>query len=398
MSYLWYFLFGYVIIEVETIGVERLLNTATQQGIEFWDLRRKSYTRFSAKVVLWDYKRLRKSLPQKAEVSIRKFGGGAAVLEFLRRRWILCTGILLIICVVSIASLFCMRIRVQGLENLSEYDVYLVMREAGAKEFALKSEIDTKQIERAIWAAFPDLTYVYVSFDGASLVAEIRERVYEPEIREETPCAVYALKSGVVEKIVVTSGQAAVAEGEQVQEGQLLIAGNYLKGETPISAPARGTVIARVEYIAKAEATVSSFEKVPTGETASERYLMLGKRKIHLSGSNPFTSYIEKSEVVAELGGNSPLHLQIVETTYYKAKNVYSEEKRQAAIVSAEEGAYQSLYAQMSPDAEIVAFHRYVEEENGRMTVTLTISARESIGMTGVVNDPPDLPEQDTQD
>ena len=52
----------------------------------------------------------------------------------------------------------------------------------------------------------------------------------------------------------------------------------------------------------------------------------------------------------------------------------------------------------MSPDAEIVAFHRYVEEENGRMTVTLTISARESIGMTGVVNDPPDLPEQDTQD
>ena len=102
--------------------------------------------------------------------------------------------------------------------------------------------------------------------------------------------------------------------------------------------------------------------------------------------------------MVAELGGNSPLHLQIVETTYYKAKNVYSEEKRQAAIVSAEEGAYQSLYAQMSPDAEIVAFHRYVEEENGRMMVTLTISARESIGMTGVVNDSPDLPEQDTQD
>ena len=230
MSYLWYFLFGYVIIEVETIGVERLLNTAAQQGIEFWDLRRKSYTRFSAKVVLWDYKRLCKSLPQKAEVSIRKFGGGAAVLEFLRRRWILCTGILLIICVVSIASLFCMRIRVQGLENLSEYDVYLVMREAGAKEFALKSEIDTKQIERAIWAAFPDLTYVYVSFDGASLVAEIRERVYEPEIREETPCAVYALKSGVVEKIVVTSGQAAVAEGEQVQEVPASDCGELSKG------------------------------------------------------------------------------------------------------------------------------------------------------------------------
>ena len=95
---------------------------------------------------------------------------------------------------VAVLSLFCVRIRVVGLTSLSEYDVYCVMQDAGAKEFELKGKIDTKRIERAIWKAFPDLTYVYVSFDGASLVAEIRERVYRPEIRDEQPCAVYALK------------------------------------------------------------------------------------------------------------------------------------------------------------------------------------------------------------
>ncbi len=221
---------------------------------------------------------------------------------------------------VAVLSLFCVRIRVVGLTSLSEYDVYCVMQDAGAKEFELKGKIDTKRIERAIWKAFPDLTYVYVSFDGASLVAEIRERVYRPEIRDEQPCAVYALKGGVVEKIVVTSGQAAVAPGDQVQEGQLLIAGSYLKGETPITAPARGVILARVDYIAKADATMSSYDKVPTGESAVARYLRLGKREVLLSGSNPFEEFIENTEVVSDVGKNGPLHLQIIEKTYYKAK------------------------------------------------------------------------------
>ena len=398
MSYLWYFLFGYVMIDVQTLGVERLLNLAAQEGLKLLCLERKSYTSFCAKLSLRDYRRLLKLLPQNADVVVRKRGGGAAVLEFLRRRWVLGIGALLIICVVMALSLFCVRIRVVGLKSISEYDVYLVMQDAGAKEFELKSRIDTKKVERAIWNAFPDLTYVYVSFDGASLVAEIRERIDEPEIRDEQPCAVYALKGGVIEKIVVTSGQAAVAEGDRVLEGQLLIAGSYLKGETPIIAPARGTVLARVEYIAKADAVMSNTDKVPTGETATERYMLLGKRQIHLSGSNPFTEYLEKSEVVSDLGGNSPLHLQIVEKTYYKAKSVYSEQKKQAALVSAEESAYQKLYTEIPEDGEIVSFHKYVEEENGKLSVTLTVSVRESIGMTGVLNEASDAPKTDTED
>ena len=398
MLYLWYFLFGYVIINVELLGVERLLNAAAKEGLQFLELQRKSYTQFRAKLSVRDYKKLQKMLPEQAKVIVEKRGGGAAVLDFLRRRWILGVGAALTICVVVILSLFCVRIRVEGLTSISEYDVYLVMQEAGAKEFALKSRIDTKKLERAIWNAFPDLTYVYVSFDGASLVAEIRERTPKPEIREEQPCAVYALKSGVIEQVIVTGGQAVVAEGEQVSEGQLLIAGNYLKGETPISMPARGVVIARVDYIAKAEATISSYDKVPTGETAVERYMLLGKQKIHLLGENPFPEFIEKDEVVGEIGKNGPLHLQIIEKTYYKAKSVYSPEKKQAALVSAEEKAYQSLYAQMPEDAEIVAFHRYEEEQNGKLSITLTVSVREAIGMTGVVNDAPQIPSADTQE
>ena len=45
--------------------------------------------------------------------------------------------------------------------------------------------------------------------------------------------------------------------------------------------PARGVVIARVDYIAKAEATISSYDKVPTGETAVERYMLLGGLRLY---------------------------------------------------------------------------------------------------------------------
>lgn len=60
--------------------------------------------------------------------------------------------------------------------------------------------------------------------------------------------------------------------------------------------------------------------------------------------------------MVGEIGKNGPLHLQIIEKTYYKAKSVYSREKKQAALVSAEEKAYQSLYAQMPEDAKLSPF------------------------------------------
>ena len=164
----------------------------------------------------------------------------------------------------------------------------------------------------------------------------------------------------------MTSGQAAVAPGDQVQEGQLLIAGSYLKGETPITAPARGVILARVDYIAKADATMSSYDKVPTGESAVARYLRLGKREVLLSGSNPFEEFIENTEVVSDVGKNGPLHLQIIEKTYYKAKERLQRREKTGGAFKRGRGAYQKLYTQMPGDAEIVSFHRYVEEEGGK--------------------------------
>ena len=40
--------------------------------------------------------------------------------------------------------------------------------------------------------------------------------------------------------------------------------------------------------------------------------------------------------------------------------------------------------------AEVIV-HRYEEEQNGKLSITLTVSVREAIGMTGVVNDAPQL-------
>ena len=54
MLYLWYFLFGYVIINVELLGVERLLNAAAKEGLQFLELQRKSYTQFRAKLSVRD--------------------------------------------------------------------------------------------------------------------------------------------------------------------------------------------------------------------------------------------------------------------------------------------------------------------------------------------------------
>ena len=54
-------------------------------------------------------------------------------------------------------------------------------------------------------ASLPDFTYVYASFDGVSMVVEVREGVPAPEIYDTQPSSIYASNSGVITELIVYS-------------------------------------------------------------------------------------------------------------------------------------------------------------------------------------------------
>ncbi len=383
MSLLWYFIFGYAIIELEAVRVEHALGRIAEAGVELVSIRRDSYTVVHAKVKSTDLKKLRRILSGSARVTVEKYGGIRALFWLLKRHVVLAAGALLALLAVLVISFFCFKVEVVGTETISPQELCRIVEESGARPVMLKSRIDIDAVERAVWKAFPDLIYVYASFDGVSLVVEVREGVPVPEIYDTRPSSVYALCDGVITEIIVYSGKAVACVGDRVRKGDLLITGEYESNGMSFSVAAGGRVTARTEYISTVVSGADCTELVLTGKVATERVMLFLNNRIHLSGGNPFSLFTEESRVTSTLGENYPVQIELLEVTYREAEAVYSEEKKQAVVTAAKKATYQHICSLLPEDAEVCAVYSYVTDSAEGIFITLTVSAYEQIGARG---------------
>ena len=96
MFYWWKFIFGYVEVELQALGAERLISSAARLGIQLHALRRISYAVLHAKVSIRDYERLCKLIQGKGEIKVLKRGGLAQALYLCKKRPWLVAGLSLI--------------------------------------------------------------------------------------------------------------------------------------------------------------------------------------------------------------------------------------------------------------------------------------------------------------
>lgn len=393
MFYWWKFIFGYVEVELQALGAERLISSAARLGIQLHALRRISYAVLHAKVSIRDYERLCKLIQGKGEIKVLKRGGLAQALYLCKKRPWLVAGCIAVIVAVLVVSQLCLDIRIEGLETIDEYSVYETVVENGGNRFTFKSAIDLDEIEYALQQKFPKLSYIYAAFDGVSLVVTVDEGIEPPELLQTQPSAVFAKKGGVVEEVLVVEGQAQVQPGDIVKQGDELISGAYIKNETPFVVAGRGIVRAKVDYVSRATVEYNASELVPTGRQARATFLRIGRRMIPIEGENPFEQYLESSHVSATLGVNAPLHLDFIEVTYHEATPQFSEESRQAALIQAREQAYYEALKSIPREAEILSFFSHVEEMEGKLSVTAVISVSEEIGERRAISgEPPVVP------
>lgn len=375
----WKFLLGYVIINLQGLGLERFLSNAEQQGIRFYELRRFTYTTIQATVSYFDYRALKKKKSAVQVIPV-SFGGVLSVICFFLRRWWLAAGLLLAVAGCFILSGLCLGVQIEGLSSISEFAVYEVVRSEGGRPMAWKSQIDRKAIEQALWEAFPSLTYVYVDFSGTNLRVILDEGYQPPTLRDETPASIVAEKEGVVTEIIVGNGKAAVKVGQIVKKGDTLITGQYQNGEISFCVSAQGIVRAHVSYIGKYHVAYQKTEKVKTGKTATERWMRIGDREIRLSGENPFSCYLMEEKRVSSLGENQPVYVEYIDRVYYEAEEQPSEDNRSNAEREAKEAAYQRAMMALPEDAQVIRFDSQIEETEQGLEAVVTIVAEEEIG------------------
>jgi len=291
---------GYLRIRVSGFSPERFMNLCSNKGILLWNIVREGDV-YYMNINLRGFRALRPI--------VRKTGTRVAVLErhglpfflpkLLKRKVFVC-GLLLAVAFWIWSSLFIWDIELSGNYQITDdmFQSFLVKEHVrvGMK----KEELDIEQLEKEIRRTFPEITWASAKLSGTKLVIDIKENdapiVKEQEEKEPGSDLVSAY-DGTVVSIIVRSGVPAVAVGDTVEAGTVLV-----EGRVPVyndDATVREYIYVDADADIILEHTTSFSESLPfdhiekeyTGREKTRFYLRFGKKEWKMPQERPFLTY-----------------------------------------------------------------------------------------------------------
>ncbi len=225
-------LLGYVRIEVEGYYVERFINICTNRKILMWNLKREKGVKLYLNIGVSDFKSLTQIASKtKCKVKILKKRGIPFVLNRYKKRKIFVIFLILMLFSVYLSSKYVWNIEVSVEDNLVVENILDDLTEAGLSKGKLKSNIDPDQIINEILLKRDDIAWIGLDMEGTNVKVNIVKAADSPEIISNSDyCNIIASKSGIISKITAQNGTALVKPGDEVQEGDILIAG-YMDGK-----------------------------------------------------------------------------------------------------------------------------------------------------------------------
>ena len=173
-----------------------------------------------------DYRRVR-PLARKARVRMRvtKRRGLPFAVRKYRGRLGLFVGAALGAVLIAVLSQFLWSYRILGADSMSEQQIRRVLAENGISVGTYLGNLDVEPIERHILRDLDGITWVSVNIMGCTADVEVRQKAQKPEIQSMEPCNIVASADGVITKLKVREGFAAVKEGSGVAKGELIVSG-----------------------------------------------------------------------------------------------------------------------------------------------------------------------------
>ena len=170
---------------------------------------------------------------------IKRKSGIAFRTYFLRRRYGLFVGFGLFLFTLYILTSRIWTLTVTS-DNADESRIYEIARQYGIEAGVKKSDLDIAKINREIMKKYPELQYFNVNFHGCHGEIVVKQRDNNKQVVDENAyCDIVSDRDGIVEKIIVKDGMAAVKEGDTVIKGDNLINGvmSYMLNEETVYMP-----------------------------------------------------------------------------------------------------------------------------------------------------------------
>ena len=379
------YIFGYVNILIEGYYIERFINICRNKKIAIWNLKRKEGINLYLNIGINDFKEVCKIAKKtKCRIKVERKRGLPFILNRYKKRKIFLGFLMLIIIAIIISSNFIWNIQIETEDNIEFENIEQDLEEAGLKIGKAKSKIDTKEIINKIRLKRDDIAWIGIEQKGTNAIVKIVKADEKPEIIDDDEyCNIISNKSGVITKINVQNGTAAVKVGDTVKEGTTLING-WLEGQyTGIRyVHAKGEIEAKVWYTKSTTIPYNATETSETGKTENNYSIKINNFEINFpKGVSKFEFYDTiREEKKIKLFSDFYLPISIIKTTNKELKKenktYTAEEAKNLGIEQLEE----ELLQEIEDESKIVNKNINAYENQDSIEIEVTYEVLETIG------------------
>ena len=225
-------IFGYVRIEVEGYYIERFINICTNNKILIWNLKREKGVKLYLNIGINDFKKLGIIAKKtNCKVKILRKRGIPFLLNRYKKRKIFAIFLILILVGIIISSKYVWNVDILVKDNFKLENIEEDIKSLGIERGIKKDTIDTSKVINELRLKRDDIAWVGIDIEGTTVKINIVKADSAPNVVDKSNyCNIVASKAGVIQKIIAQNGTAMVKEGDNVQKGDILIAG-YMEGK-----------------------------------------------------------------------------------------------------------------------------------------------------------------------
>lgn len=363
---------GTLTIEIKVIKMEKLLNMFWKKGIEISNAEKTDESTIKMEIKYKDYETAYEIVKHnKGKIKIVGKRGTLFKLLNLRKRISLVIGAVLFFLIMYGLSNYIWAIDITTKLNLSPFEVRRELASMGIKPGLKKSDINVYEIERNMQTMNSQIMWIRTRIEGSTLHLVIEEKIDPPSLEKEEPLSVVAKCDGEVQRIYTYTGNPAVAVGDIVKKGDVLI--NPVQGREgfEVETKPNGKIIANTFYEKYMEVQVSGEKLVRTGNKQKEIYVNVFGKKIYLKKAvKKFDNYDKMEETSGLIG-----------TTEYFEKNAVpvNEDAEKVKEESAQK-LEESLQKSLSNDAKIIKKDVTTEDTGeGKILVKVIFTVEQDI-------------------
>ncbi len=282
-------LLGYVRIEVEGYYIERFINICTNNKILIWNLKREKGVKLYLNIGINDFKKISQvARKTNCKVRILRKRGIPFFLNRYKKRKIFVLFLILIVLSIFVSSKYVWSVKISIKDDLKLENIEEDIEALGITKGVKKDKIDTDKVINELRLKRDDIAWVGIDIEGTNIKINIVKADKAPNIIDNSDyCNIVASKAGIIKKIIAQNGTAIVKVGDQVQKGDILIAG-YMEGKYTDTryVHSLGEVEAIVSYQKSKE--IKFFNQEENRNYTLEEAIEIGKNELTLDTKKEF--------------------------------------------------------------------------------------------------------------